>query len=455
LTESTRRDIFRIQTFDNRKLFPIFVIMVIIQVVELIISVAPDIFKEFTISLSGISLFVAMCAIYIFGQFFILGMVKAKNKESEPKRFSITMLEKTVTGVQYFLSAVVITIIVQIMYSFQYNTGLLAVNATISYGLAGCLTGVLAYWLFSWFRISRTLVVLLYGLAATMIAINAFDSIILFDVVLINKPSIITPESETIAVGNFPADDPMNIVATVQAISLNAYYLLAWGGTIILLYHNIRRIGKTRFWILVTTPMLFFMSFYVTFYLTLNPPDPTGTLASAIIPLLIIIFSAIAAMLLFGAAFYSIARSVNEQTRVRDYMIITAYGIILFFLAAGATITGAGFPPFGILNVSLVGPFSFLILIGLYRSAISIAEDAKLRQSVKGSQLLQSIGSAEMQREIENKFMNAIRRNAEQLTRKSGIEPSLTDEEIESIAKQAAQEIQQRRKNNPGEGGKE
>ena len=446
---------FRIHVFDNRKLFPIFVIMLIVQVVELIISVAPDIFKEFTISLSGISLFVAISAICIFGQFFTLGMVKAKNKESETKRFSVNIIEKIVTAVQYILAAVVIIIIVQIIYSFQYTTGLLAVNATISYGLAGCLTGVLAYWLFSWFKISRSLVVLLYGLAATMIAINAFDSLILFDAVLINKPSIITPESETIAVGNFPADNPMNIVATLQAVSLNAYYLSAWGGTIILLYHNIRRIGKARFWILVTTPILFFMSFYVTFYQTLNPPSPTGTLASAIIPLLIIIFSAIAALILFGLAFYSIARSINEQTRVRDYMIITGYGFILFFLAAGATITGAGYPPFGILNVSLVGPFSFLILIGLYRSAISIAEDAKLRQSIKGSQLLRSIGSAEMQREIENKFMTAIRGSADELTRKSGIEPSLTDQEIRSIAEHAAREIQDRRKKSTAEGGKD
>jgi hypothetical protein len=429
--------------------------MLIVQVVEVIISVAPDLFKEFTISLSGISLFVAISAIYIFGQFFILGMVKAKNRESETKRFSINMIEKAVTAVQYFLSAVVLAIIVQIIYSFQYNTGLLAANATVSYGLAGCLTGVLAYWLFSWFKISRTLVVLLYGLAATMIAINAFDSLIFFDYVLINKPSITTPETETVAVGNFPADNPMNIVATVQAISLNAYYLLAWGGTIILLYHNIGRIGKARFWILVSTPILFFMGFYVTFYQTLNPPDPTGTLASAIIPLLIIIFSAIAALILFGLAFYSIARSINEQTRVRDYMIITGYGIILFFVAAGATITGAGYPPFGILNVSLVGPFSFLILIGLYRSAISIAEDAKLRQSIRGSELLRSIGSAEMQREIENKFMTAIRGNADELSRKSGIEPSLTNEEIHSIAEHAAEEIQERRKKSTTEGGKD
>ncbi len=451
MTKSNIQGIFRIQQFDNRKLFPIFVIMLIAQALDLTISVAPADFKQFTISSAGISVFVAISAIYIFGQFFLLGMVKAKNSESKIKRFYI--FEKVVTATQYFLAAVIVIIIIQIIYSSQYNSGLLAVNATISYALAGCLTGLLAYWLFSWFKLSKSLVVLLYGLAAIMIAINAFDSLIFFDVVLLNKPPIITAQSETVTVGSFPMEDPMYIVATLQAISFNAYYLLTWGGTIILLYHNLRRIGRIRFWILVTAPMLFFMSFYITFYQALNPPTPAQTLAPAIIPLLIIIFSALAALILFGIAFFSIARSIDKKIGVRDYMIITAYGITLFFIAAGATITGAGYPPFGIVNVSLVGPLSFLILIGLSRSAISIAEDAKLRRSIRGSQLLESIGAAEMQREIEKKLKTVIRANADDLTRQSGIEPSLTDQEINSIAEQAAKEIQEKRKKNPPGGG--
>jgi hypothetical protein len=421
--------------------------MLIVQVVELTISFAPDLFKEFTISSGGIFLFVAISAICIFGQFFILRMVRAKNLKSETKRSSMSIIEKVVTAIQYFLAAVIVAIIVQIIYSSQYNIVLLAINATISYGLATCLTGILAYWLFSWFKIGRSLVILLYGLAATMIAVNTFDSLIFFDVVLINKPPIISSQSETVTVGNFPADNPMSIVATVQAVSLNAYFVLTWGGTIMLLYHNLKRIGKIRFWTLVITPLLFFMGFYITFYQTLNPPAPAQTLASIIIPLMIIIFSGIAAVILFGIAFFSIARSINEKTRVRDYMIITAYGIVLFFIAAGATITGAGYPPFGIVNVSLVGPISFLILIGLYRSAISIAEDAKLRQSIKGSQLLESIGSAEMQREIEKKFMTVVRANADDLTRQSGIEPSLTDDEIHSIVEHTVNEVQERKTN--------
>lgn len=61
-------------------------------------------------------------------------------------------------------------------------------------------------------------------------------------------------------------------------------------------------------------------------------------------------------------------------------MIITAYVFIIFFATTLTSVGGAGYPPYGIVNVLLVGPFSFLILNGLYRSAISVAEDVNLRQ---------------------------------------------------------------------------
>ncbi|HZB74401.1 MAG TPA: hypothetical protein VE378_06615 [Nitrososphaeraceae archaeon] len=60
------------------------------------------------------------------------------------------------------------------------------------------------------------------------------------------------------------------MVDDMQAISLNGYFILTGAGTILLLRHNIQRIGRIRFWILVTTPMVFFMSFYIGFYESIN-----------------------------------------------------------------------------------------------------------------------------------------------------------------------------------------
>jgi len=243
------------------------------------------------------------------------------------------------------------------------------------------------------------------------------------------------------------------LVADMQAISLNGYFILTWAGTILLLRHNIQRIGRIKFWVLVATPMVFLMSFYIGFYQSINAgPTPTNEedLSAILLPIMVILLSGEAAIILFGLGFRSVAGSISQTNKVRDYMIITAYGFILFFTAAAATISGAGYPPFGIANVLLVGPFSYLILIGLYGSAISIAEDSKLRQSIRAStrdelKLLDSIGISQVQREIEEKVTAATKANAAILTQHSGIEPSLTDEEIHETLSQVISEIRRKK----------
>jgi hypothetical protein len=169
----------------------------------------------------------------------------------------------------------------------------------------------------------------------------------------------------------------------------------------------------------------------------LNTVAPPEDPASLVIPVLAILSSTTAGLVLFGLAFHSVARSLGSG-HVKDFMMIAGYAFILFFTSITTTIVGAGYPPFGFVNVLLVGPFSFLILAAVYRSAITVAWDTKLRQSLKSStrkefKLLDSIGRSEMQKQIENKVLSVVRENADTLERESGIEPSLTEEEIHEL----------------------
>jgi hypothetical protein len=432
----------------SKKFFTIFLAILIALFIDLTIGTLSDLFVDFAVSPSGIGLFIAISAIYGIGQYFILRTVKATIGQGEAKIWThVTLIRNAVTITQYVLIAIMASIVLQIIINSGYYTSLLAIGATISYGLAAILTGLLAYWFLSWFRRNRALVVLMYGLAAAMISVNAIDTIIYFDIVIFGtKPIVTTPDSGVF----FPdlAGLGFPLVADIQAISLNGYFILTWAGTILLLRHNIQRIGRIKFWVLVATPMVFLMSFYIGFYQSVNAgPTPTNEedLSALLLPIMIILLSGQAAIILFGLGFRSVAKSISQTSKVRDYMIMTAYGFILFFTAAAATISGAGYPPFGIANVLLVGPFSYLILIGLYGSAISIAEDSKLRKSIKAStskelKLLDSIGISQVQREIESKVTAATKANAAILTQQSGIEPSLTEEEIHEILSQVVSE---------------
>lgn len=88
-----------------------------------------------------------------------------------------------------------------------------------------------------------------------------------------------------------------------------------------------------------------------------------------------------------------------------------------------------------------------MILTGLYNSAVSVAQDIKLRRSIKSSalqqssKLLDSIGTAQITKEIEDKVMKMTQDNANALTQQSGVEPSLTDNEIKSYLNKVLEEL--------------
>jgi len=127
-------------------------------------------------------------------------------------------------------------------------------------------------------------------------------------------------------------------------------------------------------------------------------------------------------------------------------MIITAYGFILYFITGGATVLQAGYPPFGLANVSFVGLASFLILVGLYHSAISVAHDVKLRKIIKKSameesKLLVSIGSAQMEQEIQRRVLKNTKQQQDTLTQQTGVQSSLTEYEIKQYLTTVLREI--------------
>jgi hypothetical protein len=265
---------------------------------------------------------------------------------------------------------------------------------------------------------------------------------------LIEKPAVIEPRSETIF--SFPEMAESLLISLQTYCSIISFFLI-WGGNILLLHQNIHRIGKVKFWVLMSTPLIassvVFLSVYQSLAEGIVGEDPTMSL---VVPLLLLTFSQLAALVLIGATFGSIAKALTYAPIIRDYMMITGYGFVLFFTATTTTISGAGYPPYGLINVLLVGPFSFLILNGLYRSAICVAEDTKLRQSIKTlakreSRLLDVSASAEVQREIKNKVMETVKASAELLEEESGIEPSLTDTEIQEHLELVTSELKGRK----------
>jgi hypothetical protein len=127
---------------------------------------------------------------------------------------------------------------------------------------------------------------------------------------------------------------------------------------------------------------------------------------------------------------------------------LSAFGIMLLSISNVDTgLFMLPYPPFGLPTLSFLGISSYLLLIGIYNSAISISLDHKVRSSIQKSieeelKFVSKIGSSQMQQQIENKVKTTTKKLSKELEENSGIKASLEMNEIEEYIKLVMKEKQ-------------
>jgi len=153
----------------------------------------------------------------------------------------------------------------------------------------------------------------------------------------------------------------------------------------------------------------------------------------------------------FGIAFWSIARQANN-THIKGLIILSAYGIVLFFVSNQAILlANTPYPPFALGAISFVGLAAFLFLVGIYSSSISIASNVSFRRSLKGTiveqlKLLDTIGEAQYRGELENRVLSIAKRNLNPVVNKLGVDPSMTEQDVKNYIGQVIDELKKGRK---------
>jgi hypothetical protein len=118
----------------------------------------------------------------------------------------------------------------------------------------------------------------------------------------------------------------------------------------------------------------------LTFLIEFRVSDPV---IFGIVYNLIFGLSKVVGGILFGIAFWTIARRLG-QIQVREYMLISVYGLILLFVSNQAIfLVNYNYPPFGFAAISYVGFSCFLVMIGIYSVAISVGQDVELRKLIR------------------------------------------------------------------------
>jgi len=397
------------------------------------------------------------------GSWILLEYTKRTSAALRAKSRFINRIHWAATIIQFVLLAIMVLVIFyNSIYCYSYfsfcNTPVSTLSLTaIASASAAAILAFFSYRFFSWYKSSnRNFILLFYGLATAAlcmsIAGDAIDKFLVAGVVVEEQSPpgtvpessfvyenadkyqgevqyrVTNPEGSTLYVVPSPNDE---LYSWINLLTSYPRYVLLWISTCLLLHLYYQRTGQKitkfpiKYWILLIIP---FVLYLVGAGLVLNLPDDSEY---RYYQRLIYRAGNIGSSVLFGVAFYIIARSVPSE-RVKDYLTIAAIGITTVGIAFSVS---AFQQTYGVAVHSLVFLSSYLFAIGFYASAVFLTQDAKLRESIKRSaleesKLLVSLGTPNLEPEIERRVLNTAQKQEEYLTKRTGIEPSLTTREM-------------------------
>lgn len=349
-----------VSKFDNKKFLILMIIVIITIMIDSEIGIVADFISNQLSSFLGIGVFLVLAIIFVVSQYFILSYLKQINKENKIRVRSLTVIYNIVSISQCILAGILAFIILQSLAIQQYNLITLYVSHAISYGLWIITLGLLARALFSWFRRSnQNIMVLILTLSMIAYVVNGFTSLTSnLDMLMQQKAIILSTD-----VAYFPEFSIVSLgsqITLVNQLASGIAYVLTSIGTVKLLYPYIQKLGKIKFWSIMGTAMFYYLVSFPLFALGyFTPSDGVDAMTNIHIFSLSGIFTGI----IFGAAFLSVARTLDKKTVLRNYMIIAAYGLLLFYIAGSAMVAQTAYPPYGLVSMSFTGLSCYLIYI--------------------------------------------------------------------------------------------
>lgn len=403
-----------------------------------------DFIPEQVSSDAGVATFILMAVIFAVTQYFILGYVKQTNKEnrSGARALHLGLTHSIVSIAQIVLVGILAFVIVQIIILQQYNILTIYASYVIIFGLWISTLGLLAKAFFSWYQFSnKNFMVLILALSMIAFVFNGAANIVYYFAFLSEQKPVVT-SSDVAYFPEFEAETLVGQANLVSQASNIVSYILIWIGTVKLLYPYIRKFGKVKFWAIMVAPMIYYLINFPLFVLGFFNPENVDAMTNIII----FNFASIFTGIIFGVAFLSVAKTLKKDSNLRNHMIIAAWGFTLFYIAGSATASQAAYPPYGLVSISFVGLSCYLIYSGLYSSAVTVSQDIALRNSIRKSvteqsKLLHGMGTAQMQQELESKVLTINKKVSDMMEEETGVEPSMTEEDIKEHIEMVRKEI--------------
>jgi hypothetical protein len=424
--------------------------LIITVVLDSILLRTYDLYSKAASSVWTIPTFVLTVSISILAQLLLLILLrrnKVKMKPNAETRFR--QLNIAISVIQTLLAVNLVISIISIVTHSSYSTMILILGVTTSYAATITLLLLLTISFVRWFSSRRNIELLLYAISAGSIVISALITLLFSDLTLSHLPFNVRFRIGGTSI-YIPTDSIEEKLAETNYILIPVSFFLTWLATATLLRVYSKKHSHLRYWTIITIPLLVFMSQYfiqlfkISDQLITTDPVFYGSLFT-----LLFIFTKLAGGILFGLAFWLISRKIQNGSSVRQYLIMSSYGLLLLLLSIQILgIIVVPYPPFGILTISIAGMSSYLVFVGIYGSAIIMTENSKLRAEIRKTVtelgFLDSIGSAELENKIEREVASISKNFRDKLLKETGINLDMDEAEVENYVHEVLNEIKKK-----------
>jgi len=245
----------------------------------------------------------------------------------------------------------------------------------------------------------------------SLVSANIIISLTYYEQILLRSYGIeIRPYRITTYVITFfstPADQSLSNAYNVIFI---LSFLVIWVATMALLNQYKYRFGKIKYYALTIIPLIYFIFPFHTYFANLLSPFVLNSpIAVSVIYTILFSASKQVGAFLFGLSFL-IASTVVPNDSVKKSLLISCIGMVILFSSVEIRpLQYRVLPPYGLVTEAFIPLGAFLLLVGIFISAVNVSQDSELRREFRKSaiaqlNLLRTIGIAQMEKELVKNF---------------------------------------------------
>jgi hypothetical protein len=359
----------------------------------------------------NVAIFIIFSTIFVTSSIILLNSLrKIMSKHAYKPLRGLRYFYSIIISTQILTIAIILMIILQMILLNRYSLILLRAETYLSHLSALVFISFLIFFFAGWLTSKRNYITMLYIMSFSLVSVNLVISLIYLESYFsISLSADVKPYSIISYVTNIFSSTLTELLSLAfRALSLSSF-LLMWIATAILLSQYRYKMGRIRYFLLVSIPLIYYIfPFSDYFGDVLYSFRSSSPVTFSIIYLLIFSATKQVGALLFSLSFWT-ASSLVYDDRIRKSLLMSSIGMAILFGSIELTpLQYRVYPPYGFITEAFIPLGAYLLFIGIFTSAKHISQDAEVRKEFYKSAasqlgLLRTIGVSQMQKELEKK----------------------------------------------------